>query len=84
MPVPVPILVKEDEIVGLRRVAGEAVVLAQKAEELGRGPVVAQRCRVDALVQPHELEKSLAFAGALERFTHVEIEHAQRAQLHVG
>eukprot|EP00962_Isochrysis_galbana_P028832 scaffold9150_cov120-Isochrysis_galbana.AAC.13 len=83
MPVPVPILVEQHEKVGLRRVAREAIVLAQKAEKLGRGPVVPERSRINALVQSHVLEQSFAFARALEVLTDVKIEHTQRAQLDV-
>jgi hypothetical protein len=83
MRVLIPILFEEHERIGLRRVAGEAVVLAQEADEFGRGPVISQRSRVNALVQSHVLEESLAFARALDVLADVEIEHTQRAQLDV-
>ena len=54
----------------------------QKANQLGRGPVVAQALRLDALAAQHGVKELPPIATALMALDHVEIQTAQRRDLH--
>lgn len=54
----------------------------QKANQLGRGPVVAQPLRLDDLAAQHGVKELPPIATALMALDHVEIQDAQRRDLH--
>ena len=77
----VKILVVNYEVVHLRRVGGQTVVLLEESEQFGRRAIICECVSWQSFVLEHELEECLSNALPLERLVHVEVKNAPRFDL---
>lgn len=70
-----------DEIVHLRYLLAESIVLLQETEQLLRRPVDGHLLRMNVLLVEHVFEQLPTESATLSRFVHVKVQYARRRHI---
>ena len=71
------VLVVDYEVIVLRNVLFQSVVLCQESKQFRRRSIVTQLFRLNVLVVKHELKQLFANTISLTTFMYVEVKHAE-------